>query len=154
MFLDNLFDQRGDTFRNWSSSEVDDKFQLDLEIKNKLKSMMYKEIDVFEKSEIESIELRKIDLENLVGACRNDSVENWLQALYKLHKKRNFDLFHSLEHHKNFVNRVDSQDIPEVVEHDGKYYINSNGRHRLTIAKCLGIQTAYARVLKVKSSSA
>ncbi len=40
---------------------------------------------------------------------------------------------------------------PEVVEIDSKYYIAGNGRHRLTIAKCLGGIQALAVVLRKQS---
>lgn len=154
MVLDNMNVLLGDAPKIWSPSDIDDKLQLSTQCKNNLKIMPYKEIDIFETSEIESVNRQIINLKYLVGACRNTQLTNWLDALYKLRKKRHFDLFHSSASHEVFVNRTNWDDIPEVYDFNGEYYIHGNGLHRLTIAKCLGIQTAYARVLKVKSSSA
>ena len=82
-----------------------------------------------------------ISIDKLVGINGRVEVDSWLALLFKLHKKRNFDLFGSRDNFKSYVNNLNKacDDLPHVLDVGGEYVVNGNGKHRLTIAKCIGI---------------
>jgi len=82
-----------------------------------------------------------ISIDKLVGINRQDEVGNWLELLFKLHKKRHFDLFKSQDTFKSYVKDLNEacDDLPHVLDIGGEYVVNGNGKHRLTIAKCIGV---------------
>jgi len=88
-----------------------------------------------------------IDLEKLVGVNGGGRATNWMEQLFSLHKQYIFDLYKP-ESFKTYLASCDStnEDLPHVIEHNGKYYIDTNGKHRLSIAKCIKIQSAPALV--------
>jgi len=115
------------------------------------------QIDQRDQKRIEELEFGKIDVNNeeysntafavisvskIAGINRQDNVKNWIECLFGLHKQRNFELFPGREKYEKFLmsGDKDSEDLPHVVEHGGKYYVSENGKHRITFAKCLGIE--------------
>lgn len=124
------------------------KLKIDPLLKDKLASMPYEakylEEDEFDGSKNELITL---DLNNLVGMCRTDAdrVNNWLEALEVLvYKGNNFVKYKGKEQFEKFMLDPEQwgQWYPIVTVIDNKYYIEGDGKHRLTIAKCLGIKEA------------
>ncbi|OSX93869.1 hypothetical protein BTJ45_01933 [Bacillus mycoides] len=120
-------------------------------LKSQLASMPYKATFLSDAEFDESKnELKIIDLNDLVGMCRPDAdrVENWLEALEALevlvYKGINFNRYKGKEQFEKFMLNPESwaQWYPVVTLMDDKYYIEGDGKHRLTIAKCLGIKKA------------
>ncbi|MCM3005777.1 hypothetical protein [Priestia koreensis] len=122
--------------------------EIDPLLKSKLASMAYKAIyltdDEFDESKNE---LKVINLIDLVGVCRPDAdkVENWLEALDILvYKGISFNRYKGREQFEKFMLDPErwGQWYPVVTYIDDKYYIEGDGKHRLTIAKCVGIKEA------------
>lgn len=83
-----------------------------------------------------------INVDDVVGTVRYIwNNPSWIDFLDKLHKMRNFDLYK--EETFDYILNRQNEDCPCVVEKDGMYYIAGNGKHRLTIAKCLGNKKAF-----------
>ncbi|GLC89803.1 hypothetical protein [Lysinibacillus piscis] len=123
-------------------------FEIDPLLKSKIASMAYKAIyltdDEFDESKNE---LKTMNLNDLEGICRPDAdrAGNWLEALDILvYKGINFDRYKGREQFKKFLLDPEQwgQWYPVVTYIDDKYYIEGEGKHRLTIAKCLGIKEA------------
>lgn len=76
-------------------------------------------------------------------------VNNWFEMLGHLHKKTCFDKYSSEEQFKQFV-ISERKDIPEVYEYQNKYYVHGEGKHRITIAKCLGLNLIRAKIYHVE----
>lgn len=93
---------------------------------------------------INKCSLEFIDLNNLVGTTRNFKGLTWLELLGDFcHKPRTIENFRNKESYKIFIESTNIYiDYPEVLKKEGKYYIAGNGLHRLTIAKCLGLEKA------------
>ncbi len=94
-----------------------------------------------------------IPLERLIGINRTDKANNWIEMLLSLHKKNNFKNF-TRDSFQEYVNSLDSDnmDLPEVVEDEnGNYFISGGGKHRLTIAKCIGMEFFPVLVRKIES---
>jgi len=91
-----------------------------------------------------------IAVSSIVGIDRDDDVSNWVECLGNLHKRRHFDLFVDRSVYEKFLMppAKSRDDLPEVIELDGKYYISTNGKHRLTFAKCLEIAKVRAVVAR------
>lgn len=105
-----------------------------------LNKLLIKEIDI-NCDEYER-KLDYIDINKLVGLNRRiDNVTTWLELLEKLHKMKNFENF-DLKNFKEFILKTNEDDPPSVLEYGEEYYIDGDGKHRLTIAKCLGIEKA------------
>lgn len=92
-----------------------------------------------------------IKLENLVGSCRPNMRHTWYGNLEDLHKMVNFERFLNKENFEIYLKNMSEEDLPDVIEFQDEYYINGNGRHRLTIAKCVGVERIKAVVISVKS---
>ncbi len=128
--------------------------ELDSSLEYKLKKLSLDEDDMFRLSNMdcESICLTKIgkplcksiNIKDLKGYARSDIDEdNWLGGLKSLRKMYIFERFGGFESFNEVLNGKNNVDgLPEVTEHKGEYYISGDGRHRLTIAKCIGIDTA------------
>ncbi|MCU8395979.1 hypothetical protein M2G63_22660 [Vibrio vulnificus] len=89
-----------------------------------------------------------IALADLVGSSRQEGYVNWIESLNSLQRGRNFDLVKQyglsrLQH--DLLNPTEQ--LPQVIENKGKYYIAGDGKHRLTMAKCCGIQQAKVNVI-------
>lgn len=118
--------------------------------KYKLKNIPCNIINICEKNN--SI-VAKINLTDIVGINRaiNNGQKNWLDCLASLHKMYIFCNFPGKEKFNillNDENSVSNSDLPVVTEYNGEYYISSNGIHRLTIGKCIGIKTALVLINK------
>ncbi|MDO0821303.1 hypothetical protein [Desulfosporosinus nitroreducens] len=102
--------------------------------------------------------LEIIDLDDLNGYCRIviSNIENWLEGLDDLYKFVNFDRYKGKQQFEQFLNQIensmDTFGLPEVIELDGFYYIAGNGKHRLTIAKCVGIDKVPVLVKHIRSN--
>lgn len=85
---------------------------------------------------------KDIQLDDLEGINRDieQNINSWPKLLGALHKQINFDRFKGAQAFEQFLSET-GEDSPCVIENDGKYYIHSNGKHRLTIAKCIGIKS-------------
>ena len=140
-----------DSFKapEYTQEEIDLKIQLTESEKLDAIACDFINCDFYNDDELGLPEVIEIELSDLAGTCRNDFHNNWYEALHGLNKKRHFDLFVSKEELNSRIHVV-NDDMPDVIEVDGKYYINSNGRHRLTIAKCRGIKTALVVVRRLK----
>lgn len=91
-----------------------------------------------------------IDLSAVKGLAYDSGFNSWTDCLDKLQKKSNFDKLQDVEQFRNFLlNPADGSELPRVIEYQGCYYIDENGRHRLTMAKCLGVEKAKAVVTVV-----
>lgn len=88
-----------------------------------------------------------IDLDKLIGTTRHVGDITWLEMLERFcHKGTTFDKYTS-EGFKSFIEKNNiNVDYPHVYKKDDKYYIVDDGLHRLTIAKCIGLQRAYCIV--------
>ncbi|MCU8208205.1 hypothetical protein M2H09_23230 [Vibrio vulnificus] len=93
--------------------------------------------------------IKTIDLENLIGINRQEGYLNWVQALGSLQKGINFDLLrkHGLPSFEQFVLNGSTVTLPQVIKKDGKYYVEGDGKHRLTLAKCCGLKRAQVEVV-------
>lgn len=128
------------------------KLKIDSLLKSKLALMPY-EAKYLEESEFDESknELKKLNLNDLVGMCRPDAdrVNNWLEALDVLvYKENNFIRYSGKEQFEKFMLNPEQwgQWYPVVTLIDNKYYIEGDGKNRLTIAKCLGIEEALVTV--------
>lgn len=92
-----------------------------------------------------------IDLNLLVGVNRMSSTNygNWLGVLDSLHKMRNFNIFTKEDFSNIILNPPQYDNPPQVICLDGEYYIDAEGKHRLTIAKCLGFNQAKVNIKQV-----
>lgn len=115
--------------------------QIDLEDQKKIKDLKFEKIDV-DDGQYSNVSFEVIPASEIVGINRQDDAGNWIECLFILHKQRNFELFSGREKYENFLlsGTKDSIDLPHVIEHGGKYYVAGNGKHRITFAKCLGIE--------------
>lgn len=96
----------------------------------------------------------KISIEDIQGFNRAEMCEkiNWLECLGELHHMKTFELCKN----KEFFNKiltdigwVNQLGAPEVILHNDKYYIGSDGKHRLTMAKCMGMPEALVSVYTI-----
>jgi hypothetical protein len=89
-----------------------------------------------------AVEIEEIDLDSLVGVCRwdADQCKNWINVLNSLHKMRNFMIYDKESFQEIITNPPTHNIQPQVVEIDGELYIDGDGKHRLTMAKCLGLK--------------
>ncbi len=86
-------------------------------------------------------EERIIDVDKVVGLNqRYEEPKNWIELLSNLHKMRNFINFNIEKFDDFLLNAVN--DLPSVTLYNGEYYISGNGKHRLTMAKCIGYKKA------------
>lgn len=110
-----------------------------------LNSEIVEEID-FDENEETSWRYETINVDDVVGTTRMIEKDiTWLGFLASLHKMINFNMYNKDTFDELILNK-NSGDYPFVVKKCGKYYIEGNGKHRLTIAKCLGNKTAYVLV--------
>lgn len=87
-----------------------------------------------------SSNINVINADEVVGLFNRplDTAKNWLELLGTLHKKGNFEEFKGKEKFQHFMLNYKGEDLPIVIKVNNEYYIEGNGKHRLTIAKCLG----------------
>lgn len=99
-------------------------------------------------SEFPRSDFKWIELEYLLGVNGEVRGSDWVECLALLHKQRNFDLFVDKQRFKAYLDGLGDgdDDLPHVICCDGNYYVGGNGKHRLTIAKCLELDVAPAVV--------
>lgn len=114
-----------------------------------LKKLPFSETDYVIGDDI-SYEVETINLVDLVGLNRNDDVNNWAECLLNLHKQYMYDRFKSKELFSKLLMNPGKAGHPKVIKKDKKYYIDGEGKHRLTIAKCIGIPKAKVLVANYK----
>lgn len=107
-------------------------------------------------NQIETI-TQTIDLEKLVGWNCGDGryKANWLQCLDCLKKAEDFYLAGDKKKYEKFLTNVSALKkaeipLPVVIVFDGDYYIDGDGKHRLTIAKAMGIKKIPVTVRTIK----
>lgn len=85
-----------------------------------------------------------IDLNDLAGTTRNIKGLTWIEVLGEFcNKPITIENFIDKENYRIFIESTNPlNDYPEVLKKEGKYYVAGNGLHRLTIAKCLGLERA------------
>ena len=111
-----------------------------------IKSMVYKSFNRHEEelkfNRFEENEI--ILLDRLVGLNRCDAhqFKDWIDVLNSLHKMRNFDIYNKGSFENIIENPPAFDNRPQVISFNGEFYIDGEGKHRLTIAKCLGIEKA------------
>jgi len=83
--------------------------------------------------------IEKISMDKLLGINRPDNVANWMECFFNLHKNYMYDRYNDKSSFEKFLLHS-SDDLPIVVKKEGNFYIDGEGKHRLTFAKCLGIE--------------
>lgn len=118
----------------------------------RIKNLTYKPLD-FSEDELDrnfcDIEVGYIEIDKLVGLCRADAqfYNNWLDCLSNLHKMYIFHRYNPT-YFDNLLLNPPTNDLPEVLSLNNEYYILGNGKHRLTIAKCVGFKKAKVVIKK------
>lgn len=87
-----------------------------------------------------------INVNNIIGYGMHNP-ETWYDALdfTVCHKPVSFIMYNK-DTFPVYIDCEDNDDLPSVIEVDGKYFIYGGGTHRLTIAKCTGCDKAYVDV--------
>ncbi len=149
-FLKN-FNFGSDTLKEYSDVDRLELLGIDDSSAEEIKKLEFKKVNFDENDYEETIEFKIIQLDTLVGINRNDNVCNWIELLFSLHKKRNFDIFNR-DSFEKYVKNLDKNcdDLPHVLHNDEKYFIDRNGKHRLTFAKCIGLKYFPAIVTYLK----
>lgn len=126
--------------KTYSDQERLDLFNIDNTEEQRLRSLIF-EISNYEKDDQVALYYLLMDMSNLVGLNRPEPVNNWIECLYGLRRQKNFNEFTDRTKFESFLLSCDEHypDLPVVIEDEGKYYIDS-GKHRLTMAMCLGIR--------------
>lgn len=137
---------------SYSLKERLEKLNIKTEQITKLKNAKFKGIYIEdERLDTNKSKTMTIKLSKLAGISRPDAenLNNWIEALDYLHKMRNFAIYEPSSFNKIILNPPCNQ-IPEVIEYEGKFYIGGEGKHRLTMAKCLKIKEAKVIVTPLK----
>ena len=137
-----------------STEEIINLLELDCGKRKDIESLLYENINIDADSDL-GIEFVEINLADLVGMNRAERNSNWLDCLFKLHKHTCYKFYESREKFQLLMSSYteDNDEIPRVIELNDKYYIHENGKHRLTIAKCLKLAKASVLVSKAKVNS-
>ena len=117
--------------------------------KIRILSLSEEQIQLLEEDIVKELDKNSVDIiskpyyfmlkvDDLVGTTRViKSRTSWLEYLNDCHKGYIFYRYN--EHIFDEVLVAETLDgFPVVYNLDGRYYIAGNGKHRLTIAKCLG----------------
>lgn len=127
--------------------------ELDEEKIKKLKSLEFKKCTFSDDSSNNyDREKKVINVKDIVGTARMIcNQDNWFDYMIKdAHKMSNFEEFsENKDSYEDFLLR-DSNDLPSVYEYNNKYYIARNGKHRIVIAKCFGIDKIMVISIKIK----
>lgn len=119
---------------------------------NYLKNNRVKELQLLpDEREKIPFEQRVINTDYIIGLARPVFGDiSWLDVLDRYcHHTRNFEIYNK-DTFESFLVKQNIDEPMTVIEDDGNYYIDGNGLHRLTIAKCLGnkIAMVYARTIR------
>lgn len=114
-----------------------------------LKSLEFKKLNYCDNNKDNLIE-KIINVKDIVGTSRIICNEdNWFDYMLKdAHKMRNFREFANNKNSYQDFLLTSSYDLPHVYEYNNEYYIGGNGKHRIVIAKCFGIDQI--RVISTK----
>lgn len=148
------FGNSDENFKNYSDKDRIKLLDLNDEDVIRIENSKIHKVDYCD-NDYEGIRFEEILLDRLVGINRGDAADNWLEQLFKLHKQTCFNYIDNGFSFADYAQSLneESYDLPNVIEDgDGKYYINGGGKHRLTIAKCLQLETFPVRVIKLKSN--
>lgn len=117
--------------------------EINKESVSRIKDMIYKPFDENESHVKDFKENQIINLDKLAGLNRWDAnqFKDWIDVLNSLHKMRNFDIYTKSTFENVIMNPLPNN-IPQVISFNEEFYIDGEGKHRLTIAKCLGIKQA------------
>ncbi len=118
---------------------------------NYIRNLPFKEIDYHEN--IDNLEQKIIEVKDIVGTSRSfqTGIKDWFDYMLKdVHKMINFNMFEKNKSNYETFLLNPSDDLPHVLELDNEYYIGHNGKHRITIAKCFGIQRIRVISSKIK----
>ncbi|WP_346209203.1 hypothetical protein [Aeromonas salmonicida] len=139
--------------REWSNKERLDLLLIDSDKQERIKGLLFEKVNYDDSNRSPSY-FKTIKLADLAGINRTDSVDDWLALLFKLHKKINFEKYKDQDEFNKYVSSLSSgnEDCPHVLEVNNKYYIDGNGKHRLTIAKCLEMDEFPVFVSKFKNT--
>jgi len=119
---------------------------------NKIKKLKYIPFPDIEYKESRIEEKQYIRLDKLVGLNRPDAhqFKNWLEVLDSLHKMRNFNEYNKEKFEKIILEPPLIDNTPQVINFENNYYIDGEGKHRLTMAKCLGLEGVLADVIHIE----
>ncbi len=93
-----------------------------------------------------------IDISDLVGINKEDNFESWFDSLETLKKQDHFTNFSVNSAFEDILTNPNNlAELPRVIAVGDKYYVSGNGRHRLTIAKCLGLRTKSIKVVLLQT---
>lgn len=132
-----------------------------LEDKIRILSLSEEQIQLLKEDIVKELDENSVDIisnpyhfmlkiEELVGTTRVIKSEtSWLEYLNDCHKGYIFNIYNEDSFDKVLVTEV-TDGFPVVYNLDGQYYIAGNGKHRLTIAKCLGNKTVKVIVYNCK----
>lgn len=89
------------------------------------------------------------EADKLVGSARFEDrkTNNWIEYLDDIQKMYLFDRLSNIE--EILINPLWDM-YPEVILYKGEYYIGQDGKHRLTLAKCLGNKNVKVIIKEVK----
>lgn len=141
-------------FKKWTNEERLQLFQIDSLREEEIRAFHYEHSNIHV-DDCEQPYFAIIELKNLIGSSRNEPVMDWLDQLFFLNKRVNFGHY---EKNKDFEQyllslNVSSDHLPHVfMNHNGNYFIGNEGKHRLTFAKCLGIERCPVAVSAIKRS--
>ncbi|EGR0068424.1 hypothetical protein DMJ26_23230 [Vibrio parahaemolyticus] len=91
--------------------------------------------------------IQNVDLNKIMGMANESEYGSWKVSLDKAQRGSNFDKYTTAGDFEDFIkNSTDHEELPVVIEFNGNYYISENGRQRITIAKCLGLNEIKVKV--------
>lgn len=139
---------------DYSDEERMTLLEIDNSAADRLRCLDFEKVN-FDDGDFGETTYQVIELVNLVGINRTDNVNDWLGLLFALHKQINFYLYTSRQNFEGYVEQLNLNctDLPNVIGFKGKYYINAGGKHRLTIAKCIGLEFFPVTVTMLKHQS-
>ena len=123
--------------------------------KDQIKELQYIEVN-FDESEYEKNNYKdSILIKDLIGVNRGRlNNDNWLNTLSNLDHDQPFLYLKEGNSFDDFIKMVmellPDEKIRVLKDSNGKYVINNDGMHRLTIAKCLGIKQISVTVTELK----
>jgi hypothetical protein len=128
--------------------------EIDVPTAENIKRLDFKRTN-FDKADYGEAAYKVIPLRDLVGINnRAYRANNWLELLFDLSKPRTFELYKSRDNFQRYINSLNegSVTLPDVLYVNGSYYICGDGKHRLTIAKCIGLDNVLATVTTIRVS--
>lgn len=127
--------------KKYSNEDRQKLLDIDDSTAKKIRNMKFERTN-YDESDYGETHYDVIPMDMLTGINRQDEIGDWLELLFKLHKKINFELYISRDNFISYVKNLNEErdDLPHVLHIDDGYVVNGNGKHRLTIAKCIGVE--------------